>query len=83
MAENSLTQPQQPDSPQESSGVRLSKAEWDEISNCSSALFAALRCFEQHNDEAWEIVIAVQQRFQRAVAPVEERLTDEYYAQSE
>ncbi len=63
----------------ESPLVVLSSAEWSEISNCASALFAALECFQSHPDEAWDLVISVQQRLQRAMAPVEERLSDEVH----
>ena len=61
----------------ESPQIVLSAEECGEISDCSSALFAALKCFDEHHDEAWEIVVSVQQRFQRALAPVNERLSDQ------
>ena len=57
----------------------LSPEEWSEISNCASALFAALECFQSHPHEAWDLVISVQQRLQRAMAPVEERLSDQIH----
>ncbi len=74
MAETSL-----PESPP----VVLSPEEWGEISDCCSALFASLKCFEEHRDEAWEIVVAVQHRFQRALAPINERLSDQVHGGSE
>lgn len=63
-------------------GVFLSLEEWQEVSDCTSALFAALKCFERQGDEAWELVISVQQRFQRALAPINERLSDEMHGNS-
>ena len=60
--------------------VVLSAEEWEEVSDCASALFAALQCFDHHGDQAWELVISVQQRFQRALAPINERLSDELHS---
>ena len=73
MADQSL-----PESPE----IVLSAEEWGEISDCSSALFAALKCFDDHNDEAWELVVSVQQRFQRALTPINERLSDQVHGGS-
>ncbi len=59
----------------ESPPVVLSQEEWGEIADCASALFAALKCFEEHRDEAWDLVVSVQQRLQRAPSPIGERLS--------
>lgn len=59
------------------SGVWLAEQEWREISDCASALFAALKCYDEHHDQAWDLVISVQQRFERALSPINERLSDQ------
>ena len=64
-------------------GILLSSQEWQEISDCTTALFAALKCFEEHRDEAWDLVVSVQQRLQRAIAPVGERLSNALHSNGE
>ncbi len=65
--------------PKPPQSVWLAVEEWQEISDCASALFAALKCFEERKDEVWDLVVAVQQRFQRALQPIDERLSDELH----
>ena len=79
MPDESLSQSDPSPQPTE---VCLTIEEWQEISDCSTAFFAALKCYEHHGDEAWELVVSVHQRFQRAFAPINERLSDELHGNS-
>ena len=67
-----------PDSPP----LNLSEKEWQEISDCAQALWAALECSEEHPNEFRDLVESVRQRFERALAPINKRLDDAYHAES-
>ncbi len=88
MATRSVTQSQPPGGPNGGNaptapppGVFLTEEEWSEVTSCASALFAALKCFEEYQDEAWELVVSIQQRFQRALSPIGERLSDQQHGE--
>ncbi len=55
--------------------VCLTNEEWQEISDCSHALYAAIHCCQGlEGDEPAELVKSVQMRFERAVASIGQRI---------
>ena len=57
------------------SEVCLTDAEWQEISDCSHALYASIHCCQGlEGDEPAELVKSVQMRLERAVASIGQRI---------
>ncbi len=63
-----------PDKPAPSE-VCLTEEEWQEISDCSHALYASIHCCQGlEGDEPAELVKSVQMRLERAVASIGQRI---------
>ncbi len=55
--------------------VCLTEEEWQEISDCSHALYASIHCCQGlEGDEPAELVMSVQMRLERAVASIGQRI---------
>ena len=61
--------------PPQPTEVCLTGAEWQEISDCSHALYASIHCCHGlEGDEPAELVKCVQMRLERAVASIGQRI---------
>ncbi|MEE8586569.1 MAG: hypothetical protein V3T83_17140 [Acidobacteriota bacterium] len=79
MTERSLPQSDQSSPPDDGkptpSEVCLTEEEWQEISDCSHALYASIHCCQGlEGDEPAELVKSVQMRLECAVARIGQRI---------